>query len=59
MKNLFKIFILVVVSSFALPACTSDDDFSDIVESSELDGQITEGKKGSSDGPEIAKPSGN
>tara|TARA_Y100000310_G_scaffold344263_1_gene456068 strand:- start:7773 stop:7967 length:195 start_codon:yes stop_codon:yes gene_type:complete len=55
MKNLFKILILVVVSSFVLPACTSDDDFTEIVESSELDIMATdEGEK------EIVKPgSGN
>lgn len=56
MKNLFKIFILVVVSSFALPACTSDDDFSDIVESSQLDTQANN-EKGDGD-TEVVKPSG-
>lgn len=48
MKNLFKVLILVVVSSFALPSCSSDDDFTEIVESSQFDAQLS-----TDDGKEI------
>ena len=56
MKNLFKILILVVVSSFVLPSCSSDDDFTDIVESSQLDAKATTGGTDDEETEELPGP---
>ena len=56
MKKLIRMFTLAVMVSFIASACTSDDDFNDVVQSSDLD---QSGWATDAEDDEVAKPGSN